>query len=125
MDLEIGAAKRGRRAYAFDDVAIVPSRRTRDPGEVSTAWQIDAYRFDLPVVAFQQLDGIDCRCRGIAGRVTGTTGRNTLAAAAGCNSWSGHGSPSHYDDACMVRPACASGLPDSSALRVPRPPTRM
>src|SRR5690242_14127099 len=51
MDLEIGAAKRGRRAYAFDDVAIVPSRRTRDPGEVSTAWQIDAYRFDLPVVA--------------------------------------------------------------------------
>src|SRR5690242_73073 len=51
MDLEIGAAKRGRRAYAFDDVAIVPSRRTRDPGEVSTAWQIDAYRFELPVVA--------------------------------------------------------------------------
>jgi len=51
VDLEIGAAKRGRRAYAFDDVAIVPSRRTRDPGEVSTAWQIDAYRFDLPVVA--------------------------------------------------------------------------
>jgi IMP dehydrogenase len=51
VDLDIGAAKRGRRAYSFDDVAIVPSRRTRDPEEVSTAWQIDAYRFDLPVVA--------------------------------------------------------------------------
>ena len=51
MELEIGAAKRGRRAYSFDDVAIVPSRRTRDPQEVSTAWQIDAYRFDIPVVA--------------------------------------------------------------------------
>lgn len=50
-DIEIGAAKRGRQAYSFDDVAIVPSRRTRDPEEVSTAWQIDAYRFDLPVVA--------------------------------------------------------------------------
>ena len=50
-EIEIGRAKRGRRAYAFDDIAIVPSRRTRDPEEVSTAWQIDAYRFDLPVVA--------------------------------------------------------------------------
>ncbi|MGA8986572.1 GuaB3 family IMP dehydrogenase-related protein [Aeromicrobium sp.] len=50
-DIEIGTAKRGRRAYSFDDIAIVPSRRTRDPEEVSTAWQIDAYRFELPVVA--------------------------------------------------------------------------
>jgi len=50
-EIEIGRAKRARRAYSFDDVAIVPSRRTRDPEEVSVAWQIDAYRFDLPVVA--------------------------------------------------------------------------
>jgi IMP dehydrogenase len=50
-DIEIGRGKRGRRAYTFDDVAIVPSRRTRDPEEVSVAWQIDAYRFDLPVAA--------------------------------------------------------------------------
>lgn len=50
-DIEIGRAKRGRRAYSFDDIAIVPSRRTRDPEEVSTAWQIDAYRFDLPILA--------------------------------------------------------------------------
>jgi len=50
-DIEIGRAKRARRAYSFDDIAIVPSRRTRDPEEVSVAWQIDAYRFDLPVLA--------------------------------------------------------------------------
>ncbi len=50
-ETEIGRAKRGRRAYSFDDIAIVPSRRTRDPEEVSTAWQIDAYRFELPIVA--------------------------------------------------------------------------
>ncbi|MDO7867604.1 GuaB3 family IMP dehydrogenase-related protein [Nocardioides jiangxiensis] len=50
-EIEIGRAKRARRAYSFDDIAIVPSRRTRDPEEVSVAWQIDAYRFDLPVVA--------------------------------------------------------------------------
>ena len=48
MDIEIGRAKRGRRAYSFDDIAIVPSRRTRDPEEVSVAWQIDAYRFEHP-----------------------------------------------------------------------------
>lgn len=50
-EIEIGRAKRGRRAYAFDDIAIVPSRRTRDPEEVSIAWQIDAYRFELPFLA--------------------------------------------------------------------------
>lgn len=50
-EIEIGTAKRGRRAYSFDDIAIVPSRRTRDPEEVSTAWQIDAYRFELPVLS--------------------------------------------------------------------------
>jgi len=50
-EIEIGRGKRGRRAYTFDDVAVVPSRRTRDPEEVSVAWQIDAYRFELPVVA--------------------------------------------------------------------------
>src|SRR5436190_13164071 len=51
QETEIGQAKSGRHAYAFDDVAIVPSRRTRDPEEVSVAWQIDAYRFELPIMA--------------------------------------------------------------------------
>jgi len=50
-EIQIGQAKRARRAYSFDDIAIVPSRRTRDPEEVSTDWQIDAYRFSLPVLA--------------------------------------------------------------------------
>ena len=50
-EIEIGRGKRGRRAYSFDDVAVVPSRRTRDPQMVSLAWQIDAFRFDIPVIA--------------------------------------------------------------------------
>jgi len=50
-DIEIGRAKRARRAYAFDDVAIVPSRRTRDPEDVSVSWSIDAYTFATPVIA--------------------------------------------------------------------------
>jgi IMP dehydrogenase len=50
-EIEIGKGKRARRAYSFDDIAIVPSRRTRDPEEVSVTWQIDAYRFELPILA--------------------------------------------------------------------------
>jgi len=50
-DFEIGRAKRARRVYAFDDIAIVPSRRTRDPQDVSISWTIDAYTFDIPVLA--------------------------------------------------------------------------
>ncbi len=50
-EIEIGRGKRGREAFAFDDVAIVPSRRTRDPEDVSIAWQIDAYRLELPLLA--------------------------------------------------------------------------
>jgi IMP dehydrogenase len=50
-EIEIGRAKRGRRAYSLDDVAVVPSRRTRDPLDVSVSWQIDAYQFEMPVVA--------------------------------------------------------------------------
>ncbi|MHA7153804.1 GuaB3 family IMP dehydrogenase-related protein [Arthrobacter sp. TMN-50] len=50
-EIEIGRGKRGRRAYSLDDVAVVPSRRTRDPYDVSVQWQIDAYQFEMPVIA--------------------------------------------------------------------------
>ena len=56
-EVEIGIGKSGRRAYGFDDVAIVPSRRTRDPEDVSIAWEIDAYRFELPLLA-SAMDGV-------------------------------------------------------------------
>jgi IMP dehydrogenase len=51
QEIEIGRSKRGRRVYAFDDIAIVPSRRTRDPEDVSVSWSIDAYQFDIPFLA--------------------------------------------------------------------------
>ncbi len=47
-DIEIGRSKRARRTYSLDEVALVPSRRTRDPREVSTDWRIDAYTFETP-----------------------------------------------------------------------------
>jgi IMP dehydrogenase len=70
-EVEIGRGKRGRVAYGFDDVAVVPSRRTRDPEEVSIAWQIDAYRFDLPL-AVAPMDSVVSPATAIAiGRLGG------------------------------------------------------
>lgn len=51
QDLEIGRAKRARRVYSFDDIAIVPNRRTRDPEDVSVSWTIDAFTFGTPILA--------------------------------------------------------------------------
>ena len=56
-EIEIGIGKSGRRAYGFDDIAIVPSRRTRDPEDVDISWQIDAYEFALPVLG-SAMDGV-------------------------------------------------------------------
>jgi IMP dehydrogenase len=51
VEIEIGIAKSGRRAWGFDDIAIVPSRRTRDPEDVDLSWEIDAFKLDLPMMA--------------------------------------------------------------------------
>ena len=56
-EVEIGLGKTARQAYGFDDIAIVPTRRTRDPEDVSIAWEIDAYRLDLPLMA-SAMDGV-------------------------------------------------------------------
>ncbi len=48
---EIGRSKRAEQAFAFDDIAIVPSRRTRGDEEVSLTWRIDAYTFNVPLIA--------------------------------------------------------------------------
>ncbi|HEY3141242.1 MAG TPA: GuaB3 family IMP dehydrogenase-related protein [Acidimicrobiales bacterium] len=50
-DVDIGMGKTARRAYALSEVTIVPSRRTRNPEDVDVAWEIDAYRFELPILA--------------------------------------------------------------------------
>ncbi len=50
-DIEIGQSKRARAAFDFDQIALVPSRRTRDPENVSTSWKIDAFEFSHPIIA--------------------------------------------------------------------------
>ncbi|ABL03530.1 GuaB3 family IMP dehydrogenase-related protein [Mycobacterium ulcerans] len=49
--VEIGMGRTARRTYELSEISIVPSRRTRSSKDVSTAWQLDAYRFEIPVVA--------------------------------------------------------------------------
>lgn len=49
-EIEIGRGKRARRVYTFDEIGIVPTRRTRDPELVSTQWTIDAFHFEIPVL---------------------------------------------------------------------------
>jgi len=49
--VEIGMGRTARRTFELDDISIVPSRRTRSSKDVSTAWQLDAYRFEIPVVS--------------------------------------------------------------------------
>ena len=50
-EISIGKGKEGRQAYGFEDISIVPTRRTRDPEDIDLTWEIDAYRFDLPFMA--------------------------------------------------------------------------
>ena len=71
MEIDIGRGKKARRAYGFDDIAIVPSRRTRDPDEIDIAWTLGPYRFELPVVA-AAMDGVTSpRMAGLIGKLGG------------------------------------------------------
>jgi IMP dehydrogenase len=71
MEIEIGRGKKARRAYGFDDIAIVPSRRTRDPDDVDITWKLGPYRFELPLLA-SAMDGVvSPRTAGILGKLGG------------------------------------------------------
>src|SRR5918992_3062120 len=71
MEIEIGRGKKARRAYGFDDIAIVPSRRTRDPDDVDITWTLGHYRFELPLLA-AAMDGVTSpETAGIVGKLGG------------------------------------------------------
>jgi IMP dehydrogenase len=71
MEVEIGRGKKGRRAYGFDDIAIVPSRRTRDPDDIDISWTLGPYRFELPLLG-AAMDGVmSPTTAGIVGKLGG------------------------------------------------------
>jgi IMP dehydrogenase len=71
MEVEIGRGKKARRAYGFDDVAIVPSRRTRDPDDVDISWTLGPYRFDLPLLGAAMDGVVSPETAGIVGKLGG------------------------------------------------------
>jgi IMP dehydrogenase len=71
VEFEIGIGKTARRAYGFDEVAIVPSRRTRDPDDVDISWEVDAYRFGLPMMASAMDASVSPQTAVLIGRLGG------------------------------------------------------
>src|SRR5213075_2848783 len=71
MEIEIGRGKKARRAYGFDDIAIVPSRRTRDPDDVDVSWKLGDYRFELPLLASAMDAVVSPATAGVVGKLGG------------------------------------------------------
>src|ERR671910_418222 len=104
MEVEIGRGKKARRAYGFDDVAIVPSRRTRDPDDVDITWTLGPYRFELPLLA-SAMDGVvSPDTAGIVGKLGGLAVLNL------------EGIWTRYEDADDILERIA-GLPKEEATR--------
>jgi IMP dehydrogenase len=104
VEFEIGIGKTARRAYGFDEVAIVPSRRTRDPEDVSIKWEIDAYTFELPMMASAMDAAVSPDTAIEIGRVGGLACLNLEGL------WTRYEDPeSIYDE--------IGGLPDEKATR--------
>jgi IMP dehydrogenase len=105
MDIEIGRGKTGRRAYGLDDIAIVPSRRTRDPQDIDISWRLGNLHLDLPCLASALDAAVDPRTAGIIGSLGGLAVLNL------------EGIQTRYEDAGSVFEEIAS-LPEHKATRV-------
>jgi IMP dehydrogenase len=104
--VEIGAGKLARQAYGFDDLAIVPSRRTRDPDDVDISWELESYRFQLPLLA-AAMDAVVSPQSAIAiGRLGGLAVLNL------------EGLQTRYEDADSVLLEIASLPPETATERM-------
>ena len=103
-EVEIGIGKSGRRAYGFDDISIVPSRRTRDRADVDVSWEIDAFRFELPLAASAMDAAVSPQTAVEIGRLGGLAVLNL------------EGLWSRYDDPTSVYEEIAT-LPDDKATK--------
>ena len=104
MEVEIGRGKKGRRAYGFDEIAIVPSRRTRDAEDVDITWKLGPFTLQLPCLA-SAMDGVVDPAFAIAmGKLGGLAVLNL------------EGVQTRYDDAAAQLDRIAS-LPKETATR--------
>ena len=105
MDIEIGRGKTARRAYGLDEIAIVPSRRTRDPEDVDISWSLGNLNLDLPCLASALDAAVDPTTAGIIGSLGGLAVLNL------------EGLQTRYEDPGPVFEEIAS-LPEHKATRV-------
>jgi IMP dehydrogenase len=105
MDIEIGRGKTGRRAYGLDEIAIVPSRRTRDPQDIDISWSLGNLQLDLPCLASALDAAVDPKTAGIVGSLGGLAVLNL------------EGIQTRYEDPGPVFEEIAS-LPEQKATRV-------
>lgn len=120
-DVEIGMGRTARRSYTLDDVSIVPSRRTRSSSEVSTAWQIDAYRFEIPFLTQPSDCVVDPATAVAVGRLGG------LGVLDGEGLWARHAQPQQVIDDLVVLAGDAESDADVTAAvqRAYSPPVSM
>jgi IMP dehydrogenase len=105
MDIEIGRGKSARRAYGLDEIAIVPSRRTRDPEDVDISWSLGNLNLDLPCLASALDAAVDPTTAGIIGSLGGLAVLNL------------EGLQTRYEDPGPVFEEIAS-LPEHKATRI-------
>jgi IMP dehydrogenase len=105
MNIEIGRGKTGRRAYGLDEIAIVPSRRTRDPQDIDISWSLGNLQLDLPCLASALDAAVDTKTAGMIGRLGGLAVLNL------------EGIQTRYEDPGPVFEEIAS-LPETKATRV-------
>jgi IMP dehydrogenase len=105
MDIEIGKGKTARRAYGLDEIAIVPSRRTRDPEDIDISWSLGNLHLDLPCLASALDAAVDPNTAGIIGSLGGLAVLNL------------EGLQTRYEDPGPVFEEIAS-LPETKATRV-------
>ena len=105
MDIEIGRGKTARRAYGLDEIAIVPSRRTRDPEDVDISWSLGNLNLDLPCLASALDAAVDPTTAGIVGSLGGLAVLNL------------EGLQTRYEDPGPVFEEIAS-LPEHKATRI-------
>ena len=105
MDIEIGKGKTARRAYGLDEIAIVPSRRTRDPEDIDISWSLGNLQLDLPCLASALDAAVDPTTAGIIGSLGGLAVLNL------------EGIQTRYEDPAPVLEEIAS-LPQHKATRI-------
>jgi len=111
--IEIGMGRTARVAYELDDISIVPSRRTRSSSDISTDWQIDAYRFEIPFVT-QPTDAVVSPA--VASAVSALGGLGVLD---GEGLWARHAEPQKVIDELLDRGAAADD-PDEMIAEIQR-----